>query len=149
MTLQPVQQLQVDAAIIFADILLPLEPMGIEFEFAKDEGPVFHHPIREMKQIEKRPIIEPEEDLAFVMEAIRMVRKELDGKIPLIGFSGAPFTLASYIIEGGHSKNYILTKGMMYQDPVAWDCLMAEAFRGVDSIPECPDSIRRSGPSAF
>ena len=123
-TLQPVRQLQVDAAIIFADILLPLEPMGIELEFAKDEGPVFHHPIREMKQIEKLRIIEPEEDLPFVMEALRMVRKELDGKIPLIGFSGAPFTLASYIIEGGHSKNYILTKGMMYQDPVAWDRLM-------------------------
>lgn len=123
-TLQPVQQLQVDAAIIFADILLPLEPMGIELEFAKDEGPVFHHPIREMKQIEKLRIIEPEEDLPFVMEALRIVRKELDGKIPLIGFSGAPFTLASYIIEGGHSKNYILTKGMMYQDPVAWDRLM-------------------------
>ena len=124
MTLQPVEQLQVDAAIIFADILLPLEPMGIELEFAKDEGPVFHHPIREMEQIEKLRIIEPEEDLPFLMEAIRIVRKELDGKIPLIGFSGAPFTLASYIIEGGHSKNYILTKGMMYQDPVAWDRLM-------------------------
>ena len=125
-TLQPVRQFQVDAAIIFADILLPLEPMGIGFEFAKDEGPVFRQPIREMKQIEKLRIIEPEEDLPFVMEAIRMVRKELDGKIPLIGFSGAPFTLASYIIEGGHSKNYILTKGMMYQDPVAWDRLMGK-----------------------
>jgi uroporphyrinogen decarboxylase len=125
-TLQPVQQLRIDAAIIFADILLPLEPMGIELEFAKDEGPVFHHPIREMKQIEKLRIIEPEEDLPFLMEAIGIVRRELEGKIPLIGFSGAPFTLASYIIEGGHSKNYILTKGMMYQDPLAWDRLMGK-----------------------
>ena len=123
-TLQPVERLRVDAAIIFADILLPLEPMGIHLEFAKDEGPVFREPIREMKQIEKLRIIEAEEELPFLMDAIRLVRRELDGKIPLIGFSGAPFTLASYIIEGGHSKNYILTKGMMYQDPVAWDRLM-------------------------
>jgi len=123
-TLQPIHQIRVDAAIIFADILLPLEPMGIELEFAKDEGPVFHHPIREMKQIEKLRIIDPEGDLPFLMEAIRLVRKELDGKIPLLGFSGAPFTLASYIIEGGHSKNYILTKGMMHQNPQAWDRLM-------------------------
>jgi uroporphyrinogen decarboxylase len=123
-TLQPLGRLQVDAAIIFADILLPLEPMGIELEFAKDEGPVFHHPIRQIEQIDKLRIIDPEEDLPFLMEAIRMVRKELDEKVPLIGFSGAPFTLASYIIEGGHSKNYTLTKGMMYQDRLAWDRLM-------------------------
>jgi len=123
-TLMPIEQLKVDAAIIFADILLPLEPMGIEFEFAKNEGPVFHHPIREMKQIETLRIIDPEEDLSFLMDAIRIVRRELGNKIPLIGFSGAPFTLASYIIEGGHSKNYILTKGLMYQDRVAWNSLM-------------------------
>jgi uroporphyrinogen decarboxylase len=123
-TLQPIGQFQVDAAIIFADILLPLEPMGIELEFAKDEGPVFQHPIREMEQVERLRIIEPEEDLPFLMEAIRIVRKDLDGRIPLIGFAGAPFTLASYIIEGGHSKNYTLTKGMMYQGRPAWDRLM-------------------------
>jgi uroporphyrinogen decarboxylase len=123
-TLQPIEKLRVDAAIVFADILLPLEPMGIHLEFAKDEGPLFREPIREMKQIEKLRIIEAEEDLPFLTDAIRLVRRELEGKIPLIGFSGAPFTLASYIIEGGHSKNYILTKGMMYQDPVAWDRLM-------------------------
>lgn len=123
-TLQPVSQIKVDAAIIFADILLPLEPMGIELEFAKDEGPVFQHPIREMGQIERLRIIDPEEDLPFLIEAIRIVRKELDRRIPLIGFSGAPFTLASYIVEGGHSKNYTLTKGMMYQDRPAWDRLM-------------------------
>lgn len=125
-TLLPVNQFNLDAAIIFADILLPLEPMGIELEFASNEGPVFRHPIREMKQIEALRIIEPEEDLPFLMEAIRIVRRELEGKVPLIGFSGAPFTLASYIIEGGHSKNYILTKGMMYQDPQAWHGLMSK-----------------------
>lgn len=123
-TLQPIGKFKLDAAIIFSDILIPLEPMGVEFEFAKGEGPVFHHPIREMKQIDLLSIIEPEEDLPFLMEAIRMVRRELEGKIPLIGFSGAPFTLASYIIEGGHSKNYILTKGLMYGNRPAWDRLM-------------------------
>ena len=123
-TLLPIEKLNVDAAIIFADILLPLEPMGVEFEFTKGEGPVFRHPIREMKQIEGLRIIKPEEDLTFLMKAIHIVRRELEGKIPLIGFSGAPFTLASYLIEGGHSQNYILTKGLMYQDRLAWDTLM-------------------------
>lgn len=123
-TLLPIEKLKVDAAIIFADILLPLEPMGVELEFSKSEGPVFRHPIREMKQIDGLRIIEPEEDLPFLMEAIRIVRGELEGKIPLIGFSGAPFTLASYLIEGGHSKNYVLTKGLMYQNRLAWDSLM-------------------------
>src|SRR4030042_3411469 len=94
-TLLPIEKLNVDAAIIFADILLPLEPMGVEFEFTKGEGPVFRHPIREMKQIEGLRIIEPEEDLTFLMKAIHFVRRELEGKVPLIGFSGAPFTLAS------------------------------------------------------
>jgi uroporphyrinogen decarboxylase len=125
-TLQPIEKFKLDAAIIFSDILIPLEPMGVEFEFAKGEGPVFHHPVREMKDIEKLRVIEPEDELPFLMKAIQIVRKELEGKIPLIGFSGAPFTLASYIIEGGHSKNYILTKGMMYQNRPAWDALMVK-----------------------
>jgi uroporphyrinogen decarboxylase len=123
-TLQPIEKFKLDAAIIFSDILIPLEPMGVEFEFAKGEGPVFHYPVREMKDIEKLRVIEPEEELPFLVKAIRMVRKELEGKIPLIGFSGAPFTLASYMIEGGHSNNYILTKGMMHQNRPAWDALM-------------------------
>jgi uroporphyrinogen decarboxylase len=123
-TLLPVRQIPVDAAIIFADILLPLEPMGIEFEFAKNEGPVFRQPIRDIDQIERLRVIEPDGELSFVMEAIRLVRRELDGKVPLIGFAGAPFTLASYVIEGGHSNNYIFTKGMMYQNPEAWHALM-------------------------
>ena len=123
-TLLPVEQLNVDAAIIFSDILIPLEPMGIELEFASQEGPVFRHPIREMKQIQTLRSFQPEEGVPFLMEAIRIVRRELDGKMPLIGFSGAPFTLASYLIEGGHSKNYVLTKGFMYQNRAAWDALM-------------------------
>lgn len=123
-TLLPVEKLKVDAAIIFSDILLPLEPMGVELEFTRNEGPVLRNPIREIRQIDSLRIIEPEENLPFLMEAIRIVRKELEGKIPLIGFSGAPFTLASYIIEGSHSTNYVLTKGLMYKDRSAWDRLM-------------------------
>jgi uroporphyrinogen decarboxylase len=123
-TLQPAERFKLDAAIIFSDILIPLEPMGVEFEFAKGEGPVFHHPLREMNDVKKLRVIEPEEELSFLMKAIQIVRKELEGKIPLIGFSGAPFTLVSYIIEGGYSKNYILTKSLMYQDRGTWDVLM-------------------------
>jgi uroporphyrinogen decarboxylase len=123
-TLLPIEKFKVDAAIIFSDILLPLEPMGVGLEFKRDEGPVIHHPVREMKEVDRLRIIEPEEDLPLLMMAIRIVRKELEGKIPLIGFSGAPFTLASYIIEGGHSKNYLLTKCMMYQNRSGWDRLM-------------------------
>jgi len=123
-TLLPIEKFKFDAAIIFSDILIPLEPMGIELEFAKGEGPVFHNPIRELRQIEKLRIIQPEDDVPFLMDAIRTVRQELEGKVPLIGFSGAPFTLASYMIEGGHSKNYIFTKGMMYRNPMAWQNLM-------------------------
>ena len=128
-SLLPVEQFDVDAAIIFSDILIPLEPMGIALEFGGSEGPVFQHPIRDMKQIKKLRGIEPEKDVPFLLDAIRMVRRELNGKVPLIGFSGAPFTLASYIIEGGHSKNYTLTKGMMYQNREAWDLLMEKLTR--------------------
>ena len=123
-TLQPIDKFKLDAAIIFSDILIPLEPMGVEFEFAKGEGPVFHRPVREMKDVERLKIIEPEEETPFLMEAIRIVRRELEGKVPLIGFSGAPFTLASYMIEGGHSRNYTLTKGLMYQNRPTWNLLM-------------------------
>jgi uroporphyrinogen decarboxylase len=123
-TLQPIEKYKLDAAIIFSDILIPLEPMGVEFEFAKGEGPVFHHPLRERKDVEKLTLFDPEEEIFFLMKAIQIVRKELGGRVPLIGFSGAPFTLASYIIEGGHSKNYVLTKSLMYQDHSTWDGLM-------------------------
>ncbi len=123
-TLQPMEKFKLDAAIIFSDILIPLEPMGMKFDFAKGEGPVFHYPLRERKDVEKLAVFEPEEEISFLMKAIRIVRKELEGRVPLIGFSGAPFTLASYIIEGGHSKNYVLTKSLMYGDRATWDTLM-------------------------
>ena len=125
-TLQPVNAHQVDAAILFADILLPLEPMGAPFEFAKGEGPVIHEPVRDRAAVERLRVIDPEEGLGYVLDAIKMIRKELDGKTPLIGFAGAPFTLASYLIEGGKSSNYALTKRMMYNEPETWNLLMSK-----------------------
>ncbi len=120
----PIERLGVDAAIIFADILLPLEPMGIDLEFSKGEGPVIHNSPRSRSEVEALRRIEAEEDLSFVMEAIKAVCRELKGRIPLIGFSGAPFTLASYLLEGGGTKNFIKTKSLMYQDPSCWHLLM-------------------------
>lgn len=131
-TLQPVLAHGVDAAILFADILLPLEPMGAPFEFAKGEGPVVHRPVRTAADIEALRVIDPAEDLSHVMAAIRLIRRELEGKTPLIGFAGAPFTLASYLIEGGKSSNYEKTKGLMYSEPLLWGKLMdklAEVIR--------------------
>ena len=117
---------RVDAAILFADILLPLEPMGAPFEFAKGEGPVIHHPVRDRAAVDALRVIDPEEGLGYVLNAIKMIRKELDGKTPLIGFAGAPFTLASYLIEGGKSSSYALTKRMMYSEPETWHALMGK-----------------------
>ncbi len=125
-TLQPVRAHRVDAAILFADILLPLAPMGAPFEFAKGEGPVVHDPVRSAADIERLRLIEPEEGLSYVLEAIKILRRELEGKTPLIGFAGAPFTLASYLIEGGKSSNYARTKKLMYSLPEAWDQLMSK-----------------------
>jgi uroporphyrinogen decarboxylase len=123
-TLQPIQAFDVDAAIIFADILPPLEGMGIELEFVKGEGPVIHNPVRSPADIEALRVPPADENVPYTLEAIRLARRELDGKVPLIGFSGAPFTLASYMIEGGSSRHYTHTKGLMYQHPAAWHTLM-------------------------
>lgn len=123
-TLQPVNKVGVDAAILFADILLPLEGMGIQLSFAKNEGPVIHNPVRNMQDVENIRIMEAEEATPYVMEAIRMLRRELEGKVPLIGFSGAPFTIASYIIEGGGSKEYKNCKTMMWAAPEVWHAMM-------------------------
>src|SRR5690348_2924267 len=125
-TLQPVKAFEVDAAILFADILLPLEPMGAPFEFAAGEGPVIHQPIASPADVERLRTFEPEEGLPHVLEAIRLIRRELDGKKPLIGFAGAPFTLASYLIEGGKSSHFEKTKRLMYTEPAAWNELMGK-----------------------
>jgi uroporphyrinogen decarboxylase len=125
-TLQPVRALGVDAAILFADILLPLEPMGAPFEFAAGEGPVIHEPVRDAAAVERLRVIEPQEGLGYVLDSVRAIRRELDGKTPLIGFAGAPFTLSSYLVEGGKSSNYARTKRLMYGEPETWKALMTK-----------------------
>ena len=112
-TLQPVRRIDVDAAILFSDLLLPLEPMGIRFDFVHGEGPAIENPIRSEADIDRLRRFEPREALSHVLEAIRQVQVELGGRVPLIGFGGAPFTLASYAIEGGHSSNFARTKALM------------------------------------
>ena len=124
-TILPVTQLGVDAAIIFADILLVLEPLGIGFEFTKDDGPSIKKPVRTNADVSAvQSAIHARESLSFVMESIRRTKAGLPKDVPLIGFAGAPFTLASYAIEGGGSKNYLHTKRMMYGDEGAWRALM-------------------------
>src|SRR5947209_14072252 len=130
-TVTAVERLNVDAAIIFADILLIIEPMGIELEFGKGEGPVIHNPVRGARDVERLREVESVESLDFVMEAIRRTRRALRPNIPLIGFGGAPFTLASYIIEGGGSRNYVHTKTLMYTDSGAWHAMMSLIARGL------------------
>ena len=130
-TVTAAERLGVDAAIIFADILLILEPIGINLEFAKNEGPVIHNPVRTAKDVDRLRELEHLEALSFVFEAIRMTRRALKPDLPLIGFSGAPFTLASYMIEGGGSKNYLHTKRLMYEDSGAWHALMSLVSRGL------------------
>jgi len=125
-TLQPLRRMDMDAAILFSDILVPLEGMGAGFEFIEGRGPVLDHPIRTAADIEKLTIIDAREVVPFVMEAIRMLRRELEGKVPLIGFSGAPFTLASYLVEGGGSRQYQHVKTLMYSEPVLYHQLMAK-----------------------
>jgi uroporphyrinogen decarboxylase len=122
-TLQPVRALGVDAAILFADILLPAIPLGVGLEFAKGEGPVLLRPVRNMEDVKRLHLVDPEADLGYVMETIRILRPEL-GSTPLIGFCGAPFTVASYLIEGKSSREFVITKTMMYSQPQTWHSLM-------------------------
>lgn len=130
-TVTAVERLGVDAAIIFADILLILEPMGVELEFAEGEGPVIHNPVRKAEDFERLREVEDANALEFVHEAIRQTRGALKPDIPLIGFCGAPFTLASYLIEGGGSKNYVHTKRLMYDDAGAWHAMMSLIARAL------------------
>lgn len=123
-TLQPLRRFDLDAAIVFADILLPLEPMGIGFHFAPQGGPVIEKPIRSGRDVHGLRAIDPRADLDYVMETLRLVRREIDGKTPLIGFAGAPYTLASYVVEGGHTKDHARVKTLMFDDPVTFARLM-------------------------
>ncbi len=123
-TLQPVDLLGVDAAILFSDILIPLEAMGAGLSFQEGRGPVLQPPVRTMQDIERLHGIDPEADVPFVLETIRILRKELEDRVPLIGFAGAPFTLASYLIEGGGTKSFVNIKKMFFSEPVLFRRLM-------------------------
>jgi len=145
-TLQPVHRIEVDAAILFSDLLLPLEPMGIRFDFVAGEGPAIENPLRSEADLAAVRLFEPRESLSYVLEAIGQIKRALGGQIPLIGFAGAPFTLASYAIEGGHSASFAHTKALMYGYPAAWhgfcekladvigDYLVAQIEAGVDVV---------------
>jgi len=124
-TLQPVEVLDVDAAIIFADLLLPVEPMGLKLRYAAGEGPVIDNPVRTSNDIDSLSISDVD-DLGYVGEAIQIVTRALAGRVPVIGFVGAPFTMASYMIEGGPSRNFLRTKTMMYRDETMWRRLMGK-----------------------
>ena len=145
-TLQPIRRIEVDAAILFSDLLLPLEPMGLPFDFIKGEGPQIERPIESPADIDRLRVFDPREALPHVFEAIALVQRDLAGRVPLIGFAGAPFTLASYAIEGGHSNNFARTKALMYGHPDDWhrlcgafaavvaDYLTAQIDAGVDAV---------------
>jgi uroporphyrinogen decarboxylase len=123
-TVTAAEVLGVDAAILFADILLILEPLGFHLEFAKGEGPIIHNPVRTSNDVDRVRALEEITSLSFVPEAVRMIRSALSREIPLIGFAGAPFTLACYAIEGGGSRHYEQAKAFMYRDPARWHALL-------------------------
>ena len=124
-TLQPVEILDVDAAIIFADLLLPVEPMGLKLRYEKDKGPMIANPVRTTDDVDSLSTTNTDE-LGYVGEAVQLVVRALSGRVPVIGFIGAPFTMASYMIEGGASRNFIRTKRLMYSDETLWRRLMGK-----------------------
>ncbi len=160
-TLMPVEQLGVDGAVLYADIMLPLEGMGISLEIQPDLGPIIHNPVRSMQDVQALRIIDPEESTPFVMEAVRLVRRALAGKQAVIGFSGAPFTLACYLIEGRPSRDYGMAKSLMYGQPTVWHSLMdkltevvsrylvAQVHAGADVVQLFDSWVGALGPSAY
>jgi len=123
-TLQPVRRFAVDAAILFADILLIVEPLDVGLEFARGEGPVIHRPVRSAADVARLKPIDVESSVGSVFETVRLVRRALSPSVALIGFAGAPFTVASYVVEGGASRDFLHTKRLMYEAPAAWHRLM-------------------------
>lgn len=123
-TLTAREVLGVDAAILFADLLPILEPMGFDLEYQQGEGPVIHNPLQSAVDVDRVRVIDDVQSLGFVFDAVRLIRRQLPADIPLLGFAGAPFTMASYAIEGGGSKNYVRTKSLMWNDRGAWDALL-------------------------
>ncbi|HEX6174664.1 MAG TPA: uroporphyrinogen decarboxylase [Candidatus Binatia bacterium] len=136
-TVTPVERLKVDAAILFADILLILEPMGVGLEYSKGDGPMIHRPVRTGKDVDGLKDFDPEKELSFVYEAVKKTRTALDDRVPLIGFAGAPFTLASYLIEGAGSRNYIHTKKLYYTAPEDWHRLMQRLCQLITKYLNC------------
>ncbi len=126
-----VRVLGVDAAIVFADIMLPLEGIGVDFKIQENVGPVVSNPIRALEDVESLGVLEPENDMAYLYDGIAATLRKLDGTVPLIGFAGAPFTLAAYMIEGGPSRNLERTKATMYSEPELWRSLMAKLTKMV------------------
>jgi uroporphyrinogen decarboxylase len=123
-TLLPVDILGVDAAILFADIMVPLLGVGVDLDIVENVGPVIKHPVSTMKDVQKLRTLEPQQDIPYLLETITILKKELNDTVPLIGFSAAPFTLASYFIEGKPTRDFIKTKSLMYSHPDVWDLLM-------------------------
>jgi uroporphyrinogen decarboxylase len=160
-TVDAAAALGVDAAILFADILLILEPLGLELEFSKGEGPVIHNPVRESADVDRVRPLEGMDALAYVTDAVTMIRRALPGEIPLIGFAGAPFTLACYAIEGGSSRHFDEAKRFMYRDPGAWHALLerltdataiylnAQAGAGADAIQVFDSWVGSLSPSDY
>jgi uroporphyrinogen decarboxylase len=160
-TIMPVKQLGVDAAVLLADIVIPLEGMGISLELKQDVGPIIYNPIRTMRDVEALRIIEPDEDVPYLMQALRMIHHELEGKQAVIGFSGSPFTLACYMIEGRPSRDYAIAKSLMYGQPEVWHALMekltqvvirylvAQIEAGADAVQLFDSWVGSLGPTAY
>ncbi len=130
-TIQPLERFPLDAAILFSDILTVPDAMGLGLYFAEGEGPNFERPVRTPADIDKLFVPDPEGELKYVMDAVRTIRRELDGRVPLIGFAGSPWTLATYMVEGKSSKEYATTKGMMYSDPASLHKILDVTARSV------------------
>ncbi|NIR59259.1 MAG: uroporphyrinogen decarboxylase [Gammaproteobacteria bacterium] len=130
-TLQPLERFELDAAILFSDILTVPDAMGLGLRFVEGEGPIFDRPVREERDIARLPVPDPETELAYVMDAIRLVRRELGARVPLIGFAGSPWTLATYMVEGGSSRTYALTKTLLYERPELLHRLLATTAEAV------------------
>ncbi|MCP3671738.1 MAG: uroporphyrinogen decarboxylase, partial [Gammaproteobacteria bacterium] len=132
-TIQPLERFPLDAAILFSDILTIPDAMGLGLYFSEGEGPCFERPIQDEAAVQALAVPDPEDELGYVMDAVRTIRRELDGRVPLIGFSGSPWTLATYMVEGGTTKNFALVKGMMFDRPDLMHTLLGKLADSVTS----------------
>ena len=132
-TMQPLKRYDLDAAILFSDILTIPDAMGLGLYFAEGEGPKFKYPVRDLASIQNLPVPDPEDELRYVMDAVRTIRRELNGSVPLIGFSGSPWTLATYMVEGGTTKDFGKVKGLMFENPEAMHLLLSKTAESVIS----------------